>query len=43
MRINPVALFFVAFTTLIGHLFFGSWQGGAAVGIGIVLFATFFL
>jgi hypothetical protein len=40
MRINPNAIFFVAFTSGIGHLFFNSWAGGFTVGAGIVLVAT---
>lgn len=38
-KINPTALFLVAFTTLVGAAF-GSWVIGAAVGCGLVVAAS---
>jgi hypothetical protein len=43
MKINPNAIFFVAFTSGIGHLFFQSWAGGFTVGVGVVLAASLFV
>lgn len=36
--LNPVALVFVGFCTVIGYLL-GSWAVGLAVGLGVVLLA----
>lgn len=37
-RINPSAIVFIAFTTVVGFLL-GSTAGGAAVGLGVVVLA----
>lgn len=40
MNINPNAIIFLIFTTLVGYLL-GNWAIGAAIGSGLVLIASF--
>jgi len=39
-RINPTALFFVAFFSAVAHLFGYGWVTGFAIGCGLVLLVS---